>query len=92
MKIAVLDLEPPYSHYFLLSNVKLLNNIETAKYKHFHQRAEAFASKLYEAKKSKSIIKQKKSNPFMVKSSRVREKKINERYKNNGTGCGCNEG
>ena len=41
MKIVVVDLEPPYSHYFLLSDVKLLNNIETAKYKRFRHRAKA---------------------------------------------------
>lgn len=92
MKIAVLDLEPPYSHYFRLSNVKLLNNIETAKCKPFCHRARAWESKLYKAKEANRIIKHKKSNPHTVKSSRVREKKINERYKNNGTGCGCNEG
>lgn len=46
MKIAVLDLEPPYTHYFLLSGVKLLNNIETAKCKRFRHRARAWESKL----------------------------------------------
>ena len=46
MKIVFLDLEPPYSHYFRLSNVKLLNNIETAKFKRFRHRARAGESKL----------------------------------------------
>lgn len=46
MKIAVVDLEPPYTHYFRLSNVKVLINIETAKYKRFRHRARAWESKL----------------------------------------------